>query len=94
MWEDGHEWRAVRDRRYTYARYLVDGKELLFDNQNDRYQRANLAEDGAYAEVLKRFRTAADTKMRQINDTFEASSFYKEHWVDGERNIVRTATAG
>ena len=34
--KDGFEWRAVRDQRFTYARYLVDGEELLFDNVNDR----------------------------------------------------------
>src|SRR5262245_31936383 len=35
LWENGFEWRAVRDKRYTYARYLRDGKELLFDNIED-----------------------------------------------------------
>ena len=24
-WEDGHEWRALRDKRYTYAKYHIDG---------------------------------------------------------------------
>jgi hypothetical protein len=35
VFEDGHEWRALRDKRYTYALYRADGSELLFDNQSD-----------------------------------------------------------
>ena len=31
-WEDGHEWRALRSKRYTHAIYRKDGQELLFDN--------------------------------------------------------------
>jgi arylsulfatase A-like enzyme len=29
-WEDGHEWRALRDKRFTYATYLVDGGRAAF----------------------------------------------------------------
>jgi len=29
QWIDGSEWRAVRDKQFTYARYLVDGSEHL-----------------------------------------------------------------
>lgn len=44
-WLDGFEWRAVRTKRFTYARYLRDGKELLFDNQQDPLQSRNLIGD-------------------------------------------------
>ena len=37
-WVDGHEWRALRSKRYTYALYRADRSELLFDNQADPYQ--------------------------------------------------------
>ena len=40
IFEDGHEWRALRSKRYTYAAYLADGSELLFDNRSDPYQTA------------------------------------------------------
>ena len=29
-WGDGYEWRALRNKQYTYAKYRVDGMELLF----------------------------------------------------------------
>ena len=37
-WQDGHEWRALRDKQFTYAIYRVDGRELLFDYLNDPFQ--------------------------------------------------------
>ena len=91
VWEDGHEWRAVRDRRYTYARYHVDGRELLFDHRDDPYQLHDLSDDPAHADTLTRLRLAALKKMEELNDTFEPSSYYKEHWVNEERIILRTA---
>jgi arylsulfatase A-like enzyme len=55
-WEDGHQWRALRDKQYTYAIYRVDGNELLFDHIADPYQLDNLAHDAAHVEMLARFR--------------------------------------
>lgn len=37
-WQDGTEWRAMRDKQYTYGIYRRDGRELLFDNIADPYQ--------------------------------------------------------
>ncbi len=93
-WEDGHEWRAVRDKQYTYAVYRVDGKELLFDNLNDPFQMADLAGDPAHAHVLDDLRAKLNRKMTELNDTFEVSSYYKRHWVSEDRLIQRTATSG
>jgi hypothetical protein len=91
-WEDGHEWRAVRTKQYTYAMYKVDGTELLFDNLADPYQLHNLAADPAMSAVRDSLRNAMQTKMATLNDTFEVSSYYKEHWVDKNRCIIQTAT--
>ena len=44
--------------------------------------------------VRDSLRTAMQTKMASLNDTFEVSSYYKEHWVDKDRCIIRTATTG
>lgn len=41
-WIDGHEWRGLRSRRFTYAVYRVDGQECFFDNLADPYQQRNL----------------------------------------------------
>lgn len=91
-WEDGHEWRAVRDKHYTYAIYRVDGSELLFDNLADPYQLKNLVGDQQYMAVLSRFRALLQQKMTALNDTFETCIWYRDHWMDGARNIVRSAT--
>jgi arylsulfatase A-like enzyme len=92
-WVDGHEWRAVRDKRFTYAVFRLDGKEMLFDRANDPYQLSNVVEDPAYQEDRSRLRELMETKMARINDTFELSSWYRDNWTDGDRRILRSATA-
>jgi hypothetical protein len=91
-WEDGHEWRALRDRRFTYAIYRVDGRELLFDNAADPFQMEDLAGTAAHAETLDRFRSLLRAKMAALNDTFEACTWYRDQWTDGNRQIIRSAT--
>jgi arylsulfatase A-like enzyme len=90
-WEDGHEWRALRDKQYTYAVYRVDKSELLFDNKNDPYQMNNLARNPIYIETLERFCKMLAGKMESLNDTFEKCTWYRDNWTDGNRNIIRTA---
>lgn len=90
-WEDGHEWRALRNRKYTYAVYRCDGEELLFNNLEDPYQLNNLALDPSYEEILIKFRILLKDKMTSINDNFEASTWYRDNWVK-DRIIIKTAT--
>ncbi|HOP11276.1 MAG TPA: sulfatase [Oscillospiraceae bacterium] len=90
-WDDGHEWRAMRSKQYTYAVYHADGKELLFDNKSDPYQMKNLADLPEYKTVLEQFRTLIKNKMENLNDTFESCSWYRDHWTQ-DRIIMRTAT--
>jgi arylsulfatase A-like enzyme len=90
-WEDGHEWRALRDQQYTYAIYRIDKSELLFDNIIDPYQMKNLAGNAKYKETLERFREMLAGKMNSLNDTFEKCTWYMDNWTDGNRNIIRTA---
>ena len=90
-WEDGHEWRALRDKRYTYATYKVDGSELLFDNIDDPYQMTNLVDAPEHQAMLDRFRAMLKNKMAELGDTFEACSWYKGRWVDGDRKIIASA---
>ena len=91
IWEDGHEWRALRDKQFTYAIYRVDGHELFFDNINDPYQMNNLANDPQYSEYMAKFRKMLEERMDSINDTFEASTWYRDNWIK-DRLIMRTAT--
>ena len=96
-WEDGHEWRALRNRRYTYAVFRgwekkgLPGKELLFDNIDDPFQRKDLAKERGNEEAIARFRKALKHKMTALKDTFPASSWYRENWIEN-RIIKRSAT--
>jgi arylsulfatase A-like enzyme len=92
-WDDGFEWRALRDKRFTYGIYRRDRSELLFDNVRDPYQMTNLVADPEYRDVLERMRSLLRQKMVAINDDFQACTWYRDHWTDGDRRIIRTATA-
>ena len=95
IWEDGHEWRAIRDKKYTYAVYRgskdLPRKELFFDNINDPFQLNNLIDNSKYLTQINRFRNFLSDKMNQLNDEFPASSWYLKNWIQN-RNIKRTAT--
>jgi arylsulfatase A-like enzyme len=90
-WENGHEWRALRDKRYTYAIYRVDKAELLFDNRNDPYQMKNLVGDPKHKDKLEYFRRMLKRKMDSLNDGFQACTWYRDNWIDGNRIILRGA---
>ena len=88
IWEDGYEWRALRSKQYTYAIYRKDRKELLFDNLKDPYQLHNLADSPEQEQTLNRFRALLKTRMTELDDTFEASTWYRDHWTK-DRIITR-----
>jgi hypothetical protein len=89
--EDGAEWRAVRNKQFTYARYRIDGYELLFDNAADPLQTRNLASDPGYQTVKNRMKTWMKNKMAALNDEFMPCTWYRDHWTDGDRNITASA---
>jgi len=91
LWKDGFEWRAVRDKQYTYAIYLRDKSELLFDNTSDPEQMTNLVADPAHQATLARLRGQMGAKMKSLNDTFEKLSWYRDNWTDGKRNVIASA---
>jgi hypothetical protein len=74
------EWRALRSKQYTYAIYRKDRKELLFDNLKHPYQLQNLAERQEDAQTLDHFRALLKTHRQKLDDTFEASTRYRDHW--------------
>lgn len=92
-WRDGHEWRALRDERYTYAIYRRDRSELLFDRQADPYQMRNLAGERGRRAALEHCRARLQRWMKEMNDTFEACTWYRDHWTE-DRNILRGARGG
>jgi len=88
LWKDGFEWRALRDKQFTYARYLKDGKELLFDNRNDPLQKVDLAADTAHGDKLAELRRKMNRKMEAIHDEFKPCSWYRDQWTE-DRVIMR-----
>lgn len=92
-WVDGSEWRAMRDKQYTYAIYRSDGQELLFDHMADPYQMTNLADDPAHAATMRHYRAKLLDWMNRHNDAFHACSWYESRWTK-DRNIVATARGG
>jgi arylsulfatase A-like enzyme len=83
LWLDGYEWRALRDKRYTYAIMRADSTEYLFDNLSDPFQMHNLVDAPHQAETLRRFRALLKERMRELGDTFPACTWYRDRWADG-----------
>jgi len=80
-WIDGFEWRAVRDKKFTYAKYLRDGKELLFDREKDPLMKKDVSTDPAYQDELNRLKKQMSEKMKNLNDEFPKCSWYRDHWM-------------
>ncbi len=91
MWRDGDEWRAVRDKQYTYAKMLADGSEFLFDNLEDPYQTRNLVDDPSHRGTREYLRDWMQTRMADLNDEFRPTSWYQDRWTE-DRVILRSAT--
>lgn len=89
--EDGHEWRAWRNERFTYATYLSDDSEYLFDNEADPFQMHNLIGEPDFAQTAKELREKMLAEMRRIGDEFRPCSWYEQHWIEN-RLIKKTAT--
>jgi arylsulfatase A-like enzyme len=90
QWKDGFEWRAVRDQQFTYARYLSDGHELLFDNRNDPQQSTNLIDNPDYHRDRDRLRQWMAEKMLVLKDDFRPCTWYRDHWTK-DRAILQAA---
>jgi hypothetical protein len=91
LWKDGFEWRGLRDKQYTYAVYRRDGSEFLFDNLNDPLQTRNMTSDIGTKNIVEAFRIKLKNKMKELKDTFEECTWYRDHWTDANRNILRGA---
>ena len=91
IFEDGHEWRALRGKRYTYAVYRADQSELLFDNVVDPCQMTNLAGSADCADLVAEFRDQLAQRMADLNDSFECCAWYEQNWTE-DRKILRSAT--
>lgn len=76
-WTNGYEWRAYVSSDYTYAIYLRDGMEFLFDNNNDKNQEKSLVLDKEHFEKKVELRNRMYAEMNRTDDKFHTSNYYK-----------------
>lgn len=62
------EWRGVRTRRYTYARFADGEPWVLYDNQADPYQLDNLARDPKASTLRERMENILQTWLSRTGD--------------------------
>jgi hypothetical protein len=51
----------------------------------------NLAPEKSAAATLREYRERSQRWRKERNDTFEACTWYRDHWTQ-DRNIISTAT--
>lgn len=63
----GREYRGIRTARYTYVRDL-NGPWLLYDNENDPFQKHNLVEEESNRSLIESLDTELAKKLAQHDD--------------------------
>ena len=85
--ENGAEWRGVRTNTHTYARWL-DGREQLYDLQEDPFQMNNLA--GKHLSVQTSLQELLAHTQSLRNDELVPCKDWK-HWLDEQRRVIKNA---
>ena len=85
--ENGAEWRGVRTNTHTYARWL-DGREQLYDLQEDPFQMNNLAGKDLSVQTSLQELLAHTQSLR--NDELVPCKDWK-HWLDEQRRVIKNA---
>ncbi|WP_282147950.1 sulfatase family protein [Algibacter lectus] len=75
----GKEYRALKTKRYTYAKDL-DGPWLLFDDEKDPYQMNNLIGNVAYASLQKELDKKLIERLVETEDDFLPGMEYIKKW--------------
>jgi len=70
-------YRGLRTSRYTYVRNL-DGPWLLYDNENDPYQKANKIGIPEYAEIQAQLESHLQQLLKRRGDDFLDGQAYLE----------------
>lgn len=81
------EYRAVRTRTHTYARY-PDAPWMLYDNENDPYQLDNLIESKGANFVPPELERELEEWLERTGDDFRTTEEYME-LIDLETGLVR-----
>ncbi len=75
----GREYRAIKTKRYTYARDLK-GPWLLFDNINDPYQMNNLIGIEEFVRLQNDLEKQLANRLKETEDEFLAGMDYIKKW--------------
>jgi arylsulfatase A-like enzyme len=75
----GKEYRAIRTRRYTYARDL-NGPWLLYDNQVDPCQLTNLVNRAECAAAQRELDELLHQRLKETRDEFRPGRHYLDQW--------------
>ncbi len=75
----GQEYRGIRTSRYTYCRNLK-GPWLLYDNEADPFQLANLVDRADYAEIQAELEALLQRELDAIGDDFREGMAYINKW--------------
>jgi arylsulfatase A-like enzyme len=86
---DGAEWRGVRTKTHTYARWL-SGKVELYDNISDPLQLHNLVESPENQELCAAMEATMQSLMARHNDELVPCTEWKP-WLDNQRRVIRNA---
>lgn len=63
-----NEWRGIRTKKYTYAKWIDGNDWVLFDNESDPYQLNNLVDNKDMSSIKKNLELELQRWMRQTND--------------------------
>ncbi len=83
----GEEWRAVRSKTHTYARWL-NGLVELYDRERDPLQENNLAGAPESADLEHDLAARLDALMRKRHDRLVPCTSYAD-WFDEQRRVVK-----
>jgi arylsulfatase A-like enzyme len=86
---DGLEWRGVRTKKYSYARWL-SGEEELFDLESDPLEMNDLVGGPQSRELLDRMRGTLKELQNKRGDELVPCTQWR-HWLDNQRRVVRNA---
>lgn len=86
---DGLEWRGVRTKRHSYAKWLK-GKEELYDVENDPLEMNNLAGNSQNRELNNRMKSLLSNLQDLRGDELVPCTKWK-NWLDNQRRVIRNA---
>ena len=84
---NGEEWRGVRTKDHSYAKWL-NGQIELFDLRRDPLQMNNLSTNPEFGILEKEMEGQLKELMDRRNDTLIPCTDYG-NWFDEQRRVVR-----